>query len=48
MWRFFRPPYPWWAWAFLIGPMMVAALAKAGYWSWRLWDYAQDATGPWW
>lgn len=24
MCHFFRPPYPWWAWAFLIIPMMVA------------------------
>lgn len=24
------------------------ALAKAGYWSWHFWDYAQQATGPWW
>ncbi|MEU2674469.1 hypothetical protein ABZ622_37580 [Streptomyces sp. NPDC007164] len=47
LWRFFRRPYPWWAWAFLIAPAIVAGLAKATYWSWRLWDYAQQATGPW-
>lgn len=45
--RFFRRrKYPWWAWAFIIVPAMVTALAKAFYWGWRLWDYAQ-ATGPW-
>ncbi|MFF8458804.1 hypothetical protein ACF06T_30215 [Streptomyces albidoflavus] len=48
MWRFFRQPYPWWVWAFVIVPAIVAGLAKATYWSWCLWDYAQQATGPWW
>ncbi|MFC8177146.1 hypothetical protein [Streptomyces sp. NPDC057325] len=48
MGSFFRQrSYPWWAWTFIIIPTMVGVSAKAVYWGWRLWDYAQAATGPW-
>ncbi|WP_165404936.1 hypothetical protein [Streptomyces albidoflavus] len=48
--RFFRlsQPYPWWTRVLLIVPKIVEGLVKAIYWSWRLWDYSQQATGPWW
>ncbi|MFE6086030.1 hypothetical protein [Streptomyces virginiae] len=42
-----RQPCPWWVWAFRIVPAIVGGLAQAAYWSWRLWDYSQQA-GPWW